>query len=169
MVRYVILVYLTFRWTIPSTLSYSAVCPRCARFRAVTLKRQPLLTHESRCIHLAGLVNVIIMCPLSTVECLVRRPSRLLKPSSPVNKLLQPAWGNSALGGEALSWLAITDGTSSSAPFSFFYEKAVSWRQRWGQWRGAGSSSPHHCIWHFALRVVCPCVFAHVHLCVMCI
>lgn len=79
--------------------SVTLVFPRCAHFIAVTLRGQPFLTHVSRCIYLAGLVNVIIMCPLCTVECLARRPSRLLKPSSPVNGLLQPAWGNSALGG----------------------------------------------------------------------
>lgn len=51
------------------------VCPRCARFIAATLRGQPFLTHVSRCIYRAGLVNVIIMCPLCTVECLARRPS----------------------------------------------------------------------------------------------
>ncbi len=112
-------------------LCYSVVCPRCARFIAVTLRGQPFLTHVSRCIYLAGLVNVIIMCPLCTVECLARRPSRLLKPSSPVNGLLQPAWGNSALAGRGRrrarqpSWLSFADGTTSSAPFFFFHENPV--------------------------------------------
>lgn len=63
----------------------------CLDFLAVMLRGQPFLTLISRCISLAALVNVIIMCPLCTVECLARRPSRLLKPSSPVNGLLHPS------------------------------------------------------------------------------
>lgn len=91
----------------------------CLDFLAVMLRGQPFLTRISRCISLAALVNVIIMCPLCTVECLACRPSRLLKPSSPVNGLLHPSWGNSRLeeigggwwwaggleGGRAPSWL----------------------------------------------------------------
>lgn len=163
---------------VPLTVCYFVVCLGCARFIAVALRGQPFLTYVSRCIYLAGLVNVIIMCPLCTVECLARRPSRLLKPSSTVNGLLQPAWGNSAPGGRGSErdaimvnfyrWCYIKCSflllPFKPRPCAMVLTTAFECNDE-----AQGSSSPHQCTWRFALCDVCLCVFAHVHLCDMCI
>lgn len=155
---------------------YFVVGPGRARFIAVTLRGRPFLTYVSRCIYLASLVNVIIMCPLCTVECLARRPSRLLKPSSTVNGLLQPAWGNSAPGGEAVretpSWLTFTDGATSSASFSFFRLNPDPVRWYWRQHLSAMTRRRAHHLLIAALDgllcVMCVCVCLHMCICVIC-
>ena len=116
------------------------------------------------------------MCPLCTVECLARRPSRLLKPSSTVNGLLQPAWGNSAPGGEAVretpSWLTFTDGATSSASFSFFRLNPDPVRWYWRQHLSAMTRRRAHHLLIAALDgllcVMCVCVCLHMCICVIC-